>query len=115
MSHPTVAVARKELETSGDVAKLATSTDTLGRQQPRAKPPKVEVVRSWTFRIVKRRRARPRRVRGVLWLFRGRDSEPNLIPLSAAGPRNFPQHDSTGGCQTTDLEARGEGGKCGAW
>ena len=33
--HTTVATQRKDLETKGDVAKLATSTDTLGREQPR--------------------------------------------------------------------------------
>ena len=35
--HTTVATQRKELEESGDVAKLATSTDTLGREQPRTR------------------------------------------------------------------------------
>jgi ParB-like chromosome segregation protein Spo0J len=35
VSHPTVAAVRRELEQSGDVEKLSTSTDTLGRKQPR--------------------------------------------------------------------------------
>jgi N6-adenosine-specific RNA methylase IME4 len=44
--HTTVSTQRAELEEAGDVAKLATSTDTLGRQQPRVKTPqtKVEIV-----------------------------------------------------------------------
>ncbi|MBR1437911.1 MAG: ParB N-terminal domain-containing protein [Synergistaceae bacterium] len=37
--HTTVSSQRKELEASGDVAKLATSTDTLGREQPRCRKP----------------------------------------------------------------------------
>lgn len=37
--HTTVSSQRRELEANGDVAKLATSTDTLGREQPRARKP----------------------------------------------------------------------------
>ena len=39
-SHPTVAAVRRELENSGDVEKFSTRTDSAGRQQPAAKPPK---------------------------------------------------------------------------
>ena len=35
VSHPTVAAQRRELEETGDVEKFTTSTDTLGREQPR--------------------------------------------------------------------------------
>ena len=35
VSHPTVAAQRRELEKIGDVEKFTTSTDTLGREQPR--------------------------------------------------------------------------------
>jgi len=42
-SHPTVAKARRELEESGDVEKVSTSTDTKGRQQPVHKPKAVSV------------------------------------------------------------------------
>ena len=35
VSHPTVSNQRRELEKSGDVEKFTTSTDTLGREQPR--------------------------------------------------------------------------------
>ena len=41
--HTTVATQRKELEGSGDVAKLATSIDTLGREQPRTRKPLISV------------------------------------------------------------------------
>jgi len=34
VTHPTVTAARSELETSGDVERFTTSTDTLGRKQP---------------------------------------------------------------------------------
>ncbi len=39
VSHPTVAAQRRELEESGDVEKFTTSTDTLGREQPRIRKP----------------------------------------------------------------------------
>ena len=39
VTHPTVGVLRKELETSGDVEKFTTSIDTLGREQPRERKP----------------------------------------------------------------------------
>lgn len=42
VSHPTVANVRRELEESGDVEKLTTSIDTLGRQQPARKPMRTE-------------------------------------------------------------------------
>ncbi len=35
VSHPTVGTIRHEMEASGDVEKFTTSTDTLGREQPR--------------------------------------------------------------------------------
>ena len=38
LSHPTVSHVRAELEASGDVERLSTRTDTLGRQQPATKP-----------------------------------------------------------------------------
>jgi DNA-binding transcriptional MocR family regulator len=37
VSNKTVSEARKELESTGDVCKSHTSTDTLGRKQPRKK------------------------------------------------------------------------------
>ena len=37
--HTTVTTQRRNMEESGDVAKLATSTDTLGREQPRTRKP----------------------------------------------------------------------------
>lgn len=40
-SHPTVALVRSELETSGDVESSSTRRDTLGRQQPASKPARV--------------------------------------------------------------------------
>src|SRR5690242_3900350 len=39
-SHPTVAAVRRELENSGEVEKFSTRTDSTGRQQPAAKPPR---------------------------------------------------------------------------
>lgn len=39
VSHPTVGTLRKELEENGDVEKFTTSTDTLGREQPRTRKP----------------------------------------------------------------------------
>lgn len=41
--HTTVAVQRRDMEESGDVAKLATSRDTLGREQPRTRKLSVRV------------------------------------------------------------------------
>ena len=41
-SHTTVATRRAKVEARGDVAKLATRTDTKGREQPASKPPKIE-------------------------------------------------------------------------
>jgi len=38
VSHPTVAAVRTELEASGDVERLSTRTDTLGRTQPVRRP-----------------------------------------------------------------------------
>ena len=43
VSHPTVAAQRKELEKIGDVEKFTTSTDTLGREQPRKRKSVVSV------------------------------------------------------------------------
>jgi ParB-like chromosome segregation protein Spo0J len=43
VSHPTVAKVRSELEETGDVEKVSTSTDTKGRQQPVHKPKTVSV------------------------------------------------------------------------
>ena len=37
--HTTVSTQRKDMEASGDVAKLATTTDSLGREQPRERKP----------------------------------------------------------------------------
>ncbi len=37
VSHPTVSAQRKELEEAGDVERFTTSTDTLGREQPRTR------------------------------------------------------------------------------
>ena len=39
VTQPTVSAQRKELEASGDVSKLDTSIDTLGRKQPRTRKP----------------------------------------------------------------------------
>ena len=39
VSQPTVSAQRKELEEIGDVKKFITSTDTLGREQPRIRKP----------------------------------------------------------------------------
>jgi N6-adenosine-specific RNA methylase IME4 len=38
VSHPTVANVRREMEATGDVVKVTTTTDTLGRSQPARKP-----------------------------------------------------------------------------
>lgn len=43
-SHPTVAAIRADLENSGDVEKLSTVTDSLGRQQPARVGPAVNTV-----------------------------------------------------------------------
>ena len=40
VSNPTVSATRKQMEQSGDVLKINTSTDTLGRTQPRNRKPK---------------------------------------------------------------------------
>ena len=40
VSQPTVSTQRAELEQTGDVKKFITSTDTLGRKQPRTRKPK---------------------------------------------------------------------------
>ena len=39
VTQPTVSAQRKELEASGDVKKIITSIDTLGRKQPRTRKP----------------------------------------------------------------------------
>ncbi len=39
ISHPTVAVIRAEMETSGDVEEVSTRTDSVGREQPAHKAP----------------------------------------------------------------------------
>ena len=39
VSHPTVSAQRRELEENGDVERFTTSTDTLGREQPRTRKP----------------------------------------------------------------------------
>ena len=39
VTHPTVGALRRELEENGDVEKFTTSTDTLGRGQPRIRKP----------------------------------------------------------------------------
>src|SRR5947199_9810340 len=41
-SHPTVAKIRDQLEASGDVERITTSIDTLGREQPRERHPEHE-------------------------------------------------------------------------
>ena len=43
-SHPTVAAIRADLENSGDVEKLSTVTDSLGRQQPTRVGPAVNTI-----------------------------------------------------------------------
>jgi hypothetical protein len=45
-SHPTVAAIRAELVASGDVVKVSTRTDTLGRHQPASKPPRTGSIAS---------------------------------------------------------------------